>query len=73
MNPTLSAAIAIGTTAVGAALPISSVYTSGRENRGIINSGLHVAGAGAVGAGIAFGGAAISGTDIAKIAAKIAK
>lgn len=73
MNSTLGKAIAIGTTAVGATLPISSLYTSGQENRDIINTGVHMAGAGAIGAGIAFGGSALSGTNILEIATKIAK
>ena len=73
MNPTLGKAIAIGTTAVGATLPLNSLYTSGQENRGAINTTLHMVGAGAIGAGISFGGSAISGTNILQIASKIAK
>lgn len=73
MNPTLGKAIAIGTTAVGATLPFKSLYTSGQENRGVINTGLHMAGASAIGAGIAFGGSALSGMNILEIATKIAK
>lgn len=73
MNPTLGKAIAIGTTAVGAALPISSLYTSGQENRGIINTSLHAVGAGAIGTGLAFGGSVLSGANALELAAKIAK
>lgn len=64
----------IASTGVAVGMPISSLYTSGQENRGFINSAAHLAGAtvvgGALGAGISIGTSALTGMDIAKMIAK---
>lgn len=74
MNPVKSAIGLIGVsgvvgTAVGAAIPISSLYTSGQENRGILNTAAHFAGASVVGGAVGYG----TNLGALAIAAKIAK
>lgn len=60
-------------TAAGVAFPMKSLYNSGRDNRGFINSTFHFSAASAVGAGVALGGNAISGGAIGDVAKSIAK
>lgn len=61
---------------VSVGMPISSLYKSGQENRGVISSGLHLGGAAIAGtalsAGLSYGTMALTGFNAADIAAKMA-
>ena len=56
-------------TAVGAAFPMKSLYNSGQENRGVINTAVHLGVSAAVGAGAGYA----TNLGIMAIAGKIAK
>lgn len=56
-------------TVVGAAIPMSSLYTSGQENRGVLNTAVHLAGATAVGGAVGYG----ANLGLLALASKIAK
>lgn len=63
MNPTLAKAITYGGVGAGALFPVKSLYNSGQENRGLINSTAHLAVGTAVGGAVA-GGAAYFGAGL---------
>lgn len=60
MNPVKNAIGLIGVSGaasatIGTLVPMSSLYTSGQENRGIINTAAHLAGATVVGGAVGYG------------------
>lgn len=65
--------IATAATAAGVAFPVQSLYNSGQQNRGFINSTVHLGVASAVGAAAIVGGNALSGGTINDVAKSIAK
>lgn len=65
--------LATAAVTAGVAFPAKSLYNSGKENRGFINSTMHFSAASAVGAGVILGGNALSGGTIADVAKTIAK
>ena len=70
MNPTnLIIASGIATGAAASLVPASSLYKSGQENRGLLNTGAHFIGASAVGTGIGIG----TNIGITALAAKMTK
>lgn len=70
MNPTnLMIAGGIATSAASSLIPVSSMYKSGQENRGVLNTGAHLIGATAIGGGLAVG----SNIGIGALAAKMTK
>lgn len=79
MGPTMSKVITYGGIGAGAMFPVKSLYNSGQENRGVLNSAVHLAAGTAVGAGVA--GTAVyfgTGMNVLKdgpmnVAKKIAK
>ena len=65
--------LATAAVTAGVAFPLKSLYNSGQENRGLINSTFHVSAASAVGAGVIAGGNALSDGTIVNVAKQIAK
>lgn len=51
----IAKAIAYGGIGAGAMFPATSLYNSGEENRGVINTAAHLAVSGAVGGAIGYG------------------
>ena len=74
MNPLKTAIGLVGVggvvgTVAGVAIPMNSLYTSGQENRGILNTAAHFAGASVVGGAVGYG----TNMGVLAIASKIVK
>lgn len=69
----IAKAIAYGGIGVGAMFPAKSLYNSGQEDRGIINTAAHLAVGGAVGGAIGYGASYLSEDIASGIAKAISK
>ena len=74
MNPVTGALGVLGVSGVvgtvaGTAIPMSSLYTSGQEDRGVLSTAAHLAGATVVGGAVGYG----ANFGLLALASKIAK